>query len=101
MQSNSLDAVIASHYINVMLGNVGKPGGILAPAKQAIAPAENYRVAEALAHAQVVLIDGANPAYLFPKSSGIEDALKRAETVISFGSFLDDSSALGGSDLAG
>ena len=93
LQNNSLDAVIASHYINVMLGNIGKPGGVLAPAKQAIAPAENYRVAEALAHAQVVLIDGANPAYLFPKSSGVEDALKRAETVISFGSFLDDSSA--------
>ena len=93
LQSNSLDAVIASHYINIMLGNVGKPGGVLAPAKQAIAPAENYRVAEALAHAQVVLIDSANPAYLFPKSSGVEDALKRAETVISFGPFLDDSSA--------
>jgi len=93
VQSNSLDAVIASHYINVMLGNVGKPGGILAPAKQVIAPADNYRVAEALAHAQIVLIDGANPAYVFPKSSGVEDALKRAETVISFGSFLDDSSA--------
>ncbi len=61
LQSNSLDAVIASHYVNVMLGNVGKPGGVLAPAKQAIAPAENYRVTEALAHAQVVLIDGANP----------------------------------------
>ena len=93
VQSNSLDAVVASHYINVMLGNVGKPGGILAPAKQAIAPADNYRVPEALAHAQVVLIDRTNPAYLFPKSSGVEDALKRAETVISFGSFLDDSSA--------
>ena len=93
LQTNSLDAVLASHYINVMLGNIGKPGGVLAPAKQAIAPAENYRVAEALAHAQVVLIDRANPVYLFPKSSGVADALKRAETVISFGSFLDDSSA--------
>lgn len=93
LQSNSLDAVIASHYINVMLGNVGKPGGVLAPARQAIAPFENHRVAEALAHAQVVLIDGTNPAYLLPQSSGVQDALKRAETVISFGSFLDDSSA--------
>lgn len=92
-QINSLDAVIATHYINVMLGNVGKPGGVLAPAPQAVAPFENYRVAEALAHAQVILIEGANPAYLFPKASGVQDALKRAETVIGFGSFLDDSSA--------
>ena len=37
----------------------------------------------------------------FPKSSGVEDALKRAETVISFGSFLDDSSAWADSDPAG
>ncbi len=93
LRVNSLDAVIASHYINVMLGNMGKPGGVLAPAPQAVTPFENHRVAESLAHAQVVLIDGANPAYLFPKSSGVQDALKRAETVISFGSFLDDSSA--------
>ena len=93
LQSNSLDSVIASHYINVLLGNVGKPGGVLAPAPQAVSPFENYRVAEALAHAQVILIDGANPAYLFPKSSGVQEALKRAETVIGFGSFLDDSSA--------
>lgn len=93
LQVNSLDAVIASHYINVMLGNVGKPGGVLAPAPQAVAPFENHRVAEALGQAQVVLIDGANPAYLFPQSSGVQDALKRAETVIGFGSFLDDTSA--------
>ncbi len=93
VQNNSLDAVIASHYINIMLGAVGKPGGVLAPAKEAVAPVDNYRVADALAHAQVILIDGANPAYLFPKSSGVGEALKRAETVISFGTFLDDSSA--------
>jgi anaerobic selenocysteine-containing dehydrogenase len=76
-----------------MLGNVSKPGGILAPARQIIAPFENYRVAEALANARVFLIDRSNPVYLLPKSSGIQDALKRAETVISFGTFLDDSSA--------
>jgi anaerobic selenocysteine-containing dehydrogenase len=93
VHGNSLDAVIASHYINVMLGNVGKPGGVLAPAKQAVASFENYHVMEALASAQVVIIDGANPAYLLPKASGILEALKRVETVISTGSFLDDSGA--------
>lgn len=92
LHGNSLDAVIASHYINIMLGNVGKPGGVLAPAPAAALPFENYRVAEALAGAQVVLIEGANPAYLYPAGSGILAALKRAETVISFSSFLDDSS---------
>jgi menaquinone reductase, molybdopterin-binding-like subunit len=85
VQSNSLDAVIASHYINLMLGNVGKPGGVLPPATTA--PTENHRSAEALARAKVALIDGANPAYVFPRQAV-------AQTVISFASFLDDSAAL-------
>lgn len=93
VHANSLDALIASHYVNLMLGNVGKPGGVLAPPAQSIPAPENHRAAEALAGAQVVLIAGANPAYTLPRSSGVLDALKRAESVISFGSFLDDSAA--------
>ena len=50
VHSNSLDAIVASHYINLMLGNVGKPGGVLrARAGRRCAPRENHRVAEALA----------------------------------------------------
>ena len=93
VQSNSVDAVIASHYINIMLGNIGRSGGVLAPAPRAISPSENFAVAGALQNAQVVLIDGTNPMYLLPAASGVQDALRRAETVISFGSFLDDTGA--------
>jgi anaerobic selenocysteine-containing dehydrogenase len=50
-------------------------------------------VVESLAHAQVVLIDGANPVYSMPRSAGVTDALARAEFVIAFGAFLDDSAA--------
>src|SRR5450432_4772225 len=92
-QSNSLDAILLSHYLNFMLGNVGKPGGMLPPAVAAAAPFENGRAAEALARAQVVLIDGANPAYTLPPSSGVLQALARAETVVSFAGFLDDTAA--------
>ena len=93
VHGNSLYATVASHYLNILLGNVGKPGGVLAPAQQAMAPFENHRVAEALAQAKLVILDDVNPQYLFPKASGIEGALKRAETVLSFGSFMNDSSA--------
>ena len=92
-QSNSLDAMLLSHYLNFMLGNVGKPGGVLPPAPAAAAPPENGRAAEALARAQVVLIDGANPAYTLPPSSGVLQALARTETVVSFAGFLDDTAA--------
>ncbi len=91
--TNSLDAVIASHWVNVLLGNVGKPGGVLAPADRVAPPAEDHRVAEALSRAQVVLIEGANPAYTLPASSGVADALRRVQAVISFAPFLDDSAA--------
>ena len=83
---------MASHCINLMLGNVGKPGGVLPPAAAAAELVENHDVAGG-ARAQVVLIDGANPAYTLPRSSGILDALARAQTVISFAPFLDDSGA--------
>jgi anaerobic selenocysteine-containing dehydrogenase len=94
VQSNSLDAIAASHYLNLMLGNVAKPGGLLAPAK----PAGNRGAgangaAEALARAGAVLIADANPAYTVPPSTGVLDALARAEIVIGFGNFVDDSAA--------
>ena len=94
VHSNSLATVVASHYLNVMLGNVGKRGGVLPPqpVDSSTAP-ENHRATEALAHAQIVLLDGANPAYTLPRSSSAIDALARAQAVIGFGSFLDDSAA--------
>src|SRR5207302_1122449 len=84
----SLDAVVASHYVNQMLGNVGKPGGVLPPAASAAAAAGNQHAVEALGQARVVLIEGANPAYTLPRASGVLEALARAEMVISFAGFL-------------
>ncbi len=92
VHTNSLCALVASHYLNLMLGVVGKPGGVLAPAAAA-APPENRAGFEPLARAQVVLIDGANPVYTMPRSAGVADALARAELVIAWGTFLDDSAA--------
>ena len=48
---------------------------------------------QALSQARVVFIDGANPVYAMPRSAGVADALARAELVVSFGTFPDDSSA--------
>ena len=93
VHTNSLDAVVASHYVNAMLGNLGKKGGVLAPAAPAVAPPQNHRAMDALARARVVLIHDANPAYSLPRSSGVLESLSRAEMVIGFSSFLDDSGA--------
>ncbi len=91
VHSNSFDGVVASHYVNVLLGNVGKPGGILAPS---VTPsAESRPIGDALAGAKAILIEGANPAYTLPTAAGATKAFAAAETVISFSAFLDDSAA--------
>jgi anaerobic selenocysteine-containing dehydrogenase len=93
VQSNSLDAVAASHYVNLLLGNVGKRGGVLAPPPTSMSTTQSRNLSDTLAHARVVFIDGANPVYTLPGSGGARDTLARAELVISFASFLDDSGA--------
>jgi anaerobic selenocysteine-containing dehydrogenase len=82
--TNSVDAVMAGLLLNEALGNVGKPGGMTQPAS-----AEEDRRSEAgLPAARVVLIDGANPVYALPQTN-----LAQAETIISFSSFVDDTTA--------
>jgi anaerobic selenocysteine-containing dehydrogenase len=87
--SNSFDAVVASHYLNRMLGSTG----VLPPAAPGAPGLDNRALSESLARAQVILIDGANPAYVLPRSSGVMDALSRARVVVSFGPYIDDSAA--------
>ena len=93
VQTNSLDAVVASHYLNLMLGNIGQKGGVLPPAGPAARGFNDRRADEALKRARVVLLDDVNPVYTFPRSSGVLDALSRAEMVIGLSGFLDDSAA--------
>jgi anaerobic selenocysteine-containing dehydrogenase len=91
VHSNSLEALVASHYLNLLLGNVGLQGGVLPPA-----PSENAvtrSVLDALDHAQIVLIDGVNPIYTLPAASRIREVLAPKDFIISFGSFLDDTAA--------
>ena len=91
VHSNSLEAIVASHHLNLMLRNVGTPGGVLSPA---MSPGPEHRsAAEAMARAGAVLIADANPAYTLPASSGVLEALARAEIVVGFGNFVDDSAA--------
>jgi menaquinone reductase, molybdopterin-binding-like subunit len=85
--TNSLNALLAAHYVNLMLGNVGQAGGVLAPGDESTVPSGTL---DALSSAQVILLDDANPVYLQPR---FVPALEKAEFVASFGSFVDDSAA--------
>jgi anaerobic selenocysteine-containing dehydrogenase len=93
-QTNSLAALMAAGYLNLLLGNVGQKGGVLAPASYPAGgrPAYTNELAQ-LEHAQFVFLDGVDPLYTLPAATGAAEKLARVETVVSFGPFLNDSAA--------
>ena len=93
VQTNSLDALIAGHVVNLLLGNVGQPGGVLPPSPTPVSFPPGGNISAALKRAQVVLLDGDNPAYIYPSSSDVTGALVNVESIVSFGGFIDDSAA--------
>jgi len=93
-QTNSLAALMAAGYLNVLLGNVGQKGGLLAPSLNPAGRRPAYANALAqLEHAQFVFLDGVDPLYTLPAATGMAEKLARVETVISFSAFLNDSAA--------
>jgi anaerobic selenocysteine-containing dehydrogenase len=92
VHTNSFDALVSAHYLNLMLGNIGRSGGVLPPHLSAEGPGGG-NVPDALRRAQILLLDGANPVYTLPLASGIAGALAHLDTIVSFGMFIDDSVA--------
>lgn len=106
-QSNGTDTLAAVLALNILVGNVGRPGGVLLdppppPISALPAPvgasnlAEWQDLAERLraGSVQLVLLDDANPAYGLPGVLQFGDALQQAPLIVSFSSFLNDSTAL-------
>jgi anaerobic selenocysteine-containing dehydrogenase len=95
VQTNSLEAIVAANALNWLLGNVGRTGGVLPPPPD---PAPDYagsrprfhNLLEDLEKAELVVLDGVNPVYAMPETQKL---LSKAPAVISFSSFVDDSSA--------
>jgi anaerobic selenocysteine-containing dehydrogenase len=79
VHSNSLDGLVAAHYLNLMLGVSAKPGANLEPLQA--------NTAQALQQSRALLLDGENPRY----TMGAD--LSGKDLIVSFSSFIDDSSA--------
>ncbi len=93
VHTNSLNALIAAHYLNLLLGNIEKPGGVFPPFPSTVPAPKTANISGALKKARVLLLDGANPVYTLPAASGISAELARLDLIASFGMFLDDSVA--------
>jgi anaerobic selenocysteine-containing dehydrogenase len=95
VRTNSAAAVAAGNALNLLLGNVGKPGGVRLDAPDDLEELRTSRPnapldPERLAQARLVFLDGVNPAYTWP---GGAQLLGKAGAIISFASMLDDSAA--------
>jgi anaerobic selenocysteine-containing dehydrogenase len=92
--TNALAALKAASCLNLLLGNTGKPGGVLPPAPDPTASRPAYTNALAqFDRAQFLFLDGVDPLYTLPAATGIAERMVRIETIVSFSSFLNDSAA--------
>jgi anaerobic selenocysteine-containing dehydrogenase len=104
-QSNGLFNLMAAYTLNLLVGNVGRPGGvILNPASplqelpsnaQATTFSEWKNLTDRMSSGEVdlALFRGVNPIYGLPSSLGFDSALAQVPFVVSFSSFMDETTA--------
>jgi anaerobic selenocysteine-containing dehydrogenase len=102
--TNGLFSALAVNALNALVGNVGEAGGIsFTPQLNIARPrAAGFRLTPQgdgahIGEAQVLLIDGANAVYHALPVWKLDETLPRLPFIVSFGSFLDETSIL--SDL--
>ena len=106
-QAHGLFQALAVNALNALLGSVGTPGGLSfmpqVDAAAASPPSRPSRPLRAVAAdilaadkspVQVLLLDGVNAVHATPPGWRVRDAVLKVPFVVSFGSFLDDTSVL-------
>src|SRR5262245_5260983 len=91
-QTNGLFTAVAVNTLNVLLGTVGQPGGIGFMPQVGQPSAISTKPFEPLANAKVLLLDAANPVFSMPKAWKVRETLDKIPFIVSFGSFVDDTS---------
>jgi anaerobic selenocysteine-containing dehydrogenase len=107
--TNGLFTAVAVNALNALVGSVEKPGGVFFSPQldihgalkltRAVPAAPGFHLqpdgaGPSVGEAQVVFIDGANPVFTTPRGWRVAEALAKVPYVVSFGSFLDESSVL-------
>ena len=101
-QTNGVFNMTSVYLLNVLVGNIGKPGGVIFNPSPALSTVKGFcdtnpysdtqKLAEDMKHGaiNIALIRGANPVYGTPGSLQFGDALNEIPFVVSFSSFLDE-----------
>jgi menaquinone reductase, molybdopterin-binding-like subunit len=102
--TNGLFNAIAVNLLNMVLGSIGSPGGVFfAPGtstmQEAMNPNENsdfirQLLAGRLEHTEVLFLHQANPVFSTPSLWQVPQTFERIPFIVSFSSFLDETSVL-------
>lgn len=94
--TNGLAQALAVNALNALMGSIAVEGGVsfMPQASVPVRSARSLRQVMAAAPPQVLLLDEANPVFAAPASWKAADWLRQVPFIASFGSFLDDTSAL-------
>jgi anaerobic selenocysteine-containing dehydrogenase len=110
--TNGLFSALAVNALNALVGSVEQPGGIFftpqlslgaatkLTGNQSTAPRTSIdRVADDIlsggpSASQMLIVDGVNPVFTTPGAWRMREALEKVPYIVSFGSFLDETSAL-------
>src|SRR5262245_55373176 len=104
--TNGLFTAIAVNALNALSGSVNQPGGLfftpqaVQPAVTGLQPSSSIdKLAASILSAsrspvQVLLVDGVNPVFASPRAWKVREALDKVPFIVSFGGFVDETSAL-------
>jgi len=96
-QTNGLFTALAVNALNALVGSVEKAGGIFFMPEGNSGTDTNFVKNNEIGVsplAKVLLIDGANPVFASPKAWGMREAIMKVPCIVSFGNFIDETSAL-------
>ena len=103
--TNGLFNLAAIYSLNYLVGSVGQRGGVRfnpapapdAPRSQTGSPSSQWQQLAAgltAGSVQLLLVHGANPVYGTPTALKLESALRKIPFIVSFSSFMDETTAL-------
>jgi len=102
--TNGLFTALAVNALNSLLGSVGSAGGMFFTPQPQLTERERrvaaedqgsgHRLGAALDGAHALLLHNANPVFAAPAAWGMRERLEKIPFIVSFGSFVDETSAL-------
>ncbi|HEY6871939.1 MAG TPA: molybdopterin-dependent oxidoreductase [Geobacteraceae bacterium] len=94
-QTNGPDAVRAVQLLNLLMGNLNRPGGVYPDGGSRVGPENSFAELLSLVAAmrgdriRVAMIHG-DPVHAIPPATGFQESLARVPFVVSFSTLMDD-----------